>query len=497
MGQSAFSGHDGAADLVEVRFWLDHATGLDPFASRHAFHTVPTTDDELHAWVYHFLGIWIPRVACCQEHVAPFTAFAHAYFARDPICIWHASRGYGGKSFLLATLVLTEAITLGAATSILGGSLEQSERVHSYLTGEDPNAQGKFWDSPRAPAELIASDLSKRSLRLTNGAFVKALAASGRSVRGPHPQRLRLDECDEMDIKIFDAAMGQTMAARGIVPQTVCSSTHHIPDGTMTELLKRAKEREWPVFEWCYRENLAPHGWLAPSEIDRKKREVSKIMWDIEYELQEPSPEDRAIDPDSVRRLFDPSLGVFPGKDGLAHEVVLVKPHRLRRFYHGADWAKSSDWTIYHSMEETGAGGPNRLAAWGRMGRRPWPIMVDGYNRRVGTYGGESCHDATGVGEVCTDYLTVESTPFDFRNSRERADMLSSYIAGIENGDFVYPMIEYAYGEHLYATWKDVFGSSLMGGHLPDTIAAAALAELARRIDIGEYDPREWKSLKR
>lgn len=452
---------------------------------------VPQTDDELHEWVRTYLNVHIPREHCCAEHVPPFEAFAHAYFARSPICLWLASRGFGGKSFLLALLTLTEAITLGAATSLLGGSGEQSERVHSYIAGTDPNVRGKFWDAPRAPRGLIKTDPTKREMHLTNSAVVKALMASSRSVRGPHPQRLRLDECDEMDIRIFDAAMGQTMKARGIEPQTVCSSTHHNPDGTMTELLKRSREKGWPVFEWCYRENLEPHGWLEQSEVDRKRGEVSATMWKIEYEMQRPSPKDRAIDTGAVKRLFNRDLGEFDGAAGAAGEVVIVQPFHLREFYHGTDWAKSQDWTILHTMERR-EHGPDRLAAWARHGRKPWPLMIDAHNRRVRRYGGPSAHDVTGVGDVADDFLTVDSTPVDFRDRKKISNMLQSYVVAIEAGDLEYPYIEWAYYEHLYATNVDLYRPS---GHLPDTIAAAALAWYAREYGDYPYDPSEVKTV--
>ena len=87
---------------------------------------VPADDEALHAWVTDHLGVRIPRLACCPEHRAPFDAFADAYFARSPIAVWVASRGFGGKSLLLATLALTEATTLGAEVRVLGGSADQS-----------------------------------------------------------------------------------------------------------------------------------------------------------------------------------------------------------------------------------------------------------------------------------------------------------------------------------------------------------------------------------
>ena len=79
------------------------------------------TDRDLLAFVEETFGVHIPAVACCPEHVAPAQAFCDAYFNRASVAVWKASRGFGGKSTLLALLALTEAITLKADVTVLGG----------------------------------------------------------------------------------------------------------------------------------------------------------------------------------------------------------------------------------------------------------------------------------------------------------------------------------------------------------------------------------------
>ena len=86
-------------------------------------------------------------------------------------------------------------------------------------------------------------------------------------MRGPHLQRLRIDEADEMLLAVLDAAHGQPMDRAGVQAQTVISSTHQHPDGTMTAVLQRAAARGWPVYQWCYRDTLEPHGWLAILQV--------------------------------------------------------------------------------------------------------------------------------------------------------------------------------------------------------------------------------------
>lgn len=205
---------------------------------------LPQTDDELYELVKTLWGITIPWTQVCPNHTTPFQAFADAYFARYPVSVWKASRGLGGKSRTLAYLGLTEATLLGAKVNILGGSGAQSVNVQE--------AMGEGWNHELSPRWMIEGE-TQYETRLSNGAKVRALLASTRAVRGPHPQRLRMDEIDEMELLILDAALGQPMedVVKQIETQTVLSSTHHYADATMTAMIERAGDRGWPVYEWC------------------------------------------------------------------------------------------------------------------------------------------------------------------------------------------------------------------------------------------------------
>jgi hypothetical protein len=257
-----------------------------------------------------------------------------------------------------------------------------------------------------------------------------------------------------MELSIFDAAMGQAMSKNGIPAQTVISSTHQHADGTMTEVLKRAAGKGWPVAEWCYRETEM--GWLDHTEVEGKRQDVTAAMWSVEYDLQEPSPESRAIQPASVEAMFKKSLGEFAGRNG---EYIGAQPPLMRclecgliaelsdqcsdcnskkieamSYSTGADWAKKKDWTIIVTLNSDAQ--PVQVVAFERTGRLPWPVMVGKFDERLERYGGTGTHDGTGLGDVV--------------------------------------------GEHKYASVDDVYGS----GHLPDSIAAMALAW--HGIDAGQ-----------
>lgn len=423
------------------------------------FHLPIRREETLKLFVRKAWGVKIPDVQVCPDHSTPWRAFADAYFARSSMAVWHGSRGLAGKSFLLATLGLTEAVTLKGDVNILGGSGLQSKRVHDY--------QQHFWLRSSAPKHLLLSDPSKMSTRLTWGNSIQALLASQNSVRGPHIPRLRLDEVDEMALDIFDAAMGQTMAVPGCRAQTVASSTHHNAVGTMTEILKRANEKGWPVYKWCYRETMQPHGWLDPEEVTRKQGETTQLQWEVEYELGEPSHESRAIMPEAVEAMFNPELGVFEG--GL-HEYIEIEPPQPEGVYAtGADWARDVDWTIIVTLRTDVF--PHRVVAFLRTGRRPWPFMIKQFEERVKRYGGNAAHDATATQTVIDDELSVDAEGVKMVG-KQRDELFTDYILAIEKGMIEAPTIAFMKGEHLYATNDDLYGS----GHPPDSIVAGAMA---------------------
>ena len=429
------------------------------------------TDEELLAFVANTFGYRIPDVDCCPEHQAPARAFCDAYFARDAVAIWKASRGFGGKSTLLALLALTEAVTLGADVTVLGGSGQQSERVLETLA--------QIWGDRSDIQYLFASGPTARRTTLTFGNTITALPASQTAVRGPHPQRLRIDEADEMSLPVLDAAQGQPMDRAGVQAQTVISSTHQYPDGTMTTLLQRAASQGWPLYTWCWQETLEPHGWLTQAQVNRKRGEITGQMWSTEFDLQEPAAQGRAIVSDAVEWTFDASLG-DSNAVALEHGWEAVrggqgKQPRPGRYAHGADWAQAVDYTVVATLQCDVK--PLTLVAAVRTHRRPWDVMIDLLNRAAERYPGPVAHDATGGGSVVAEQVTAREI-IDFQmTGRQRRDLFISYISALEHHEIKMPRLEPFYREHKYCSVDALFGN----GHPPDTVVACALAYHAFR----------------
>jgi len=417
------------------------------------------TEDELRDFVSQAFGVTIPDVQVCPEHSTPWRAFSDAYFAPKPGDVWKASRGLGGKSFLLSTLAATEALTLAIDVNVLGGSGEQSKRVLE--------AMGSLWAYPQAPRYMLKGDPLKAETRLTNNATIRALLASQASVRGPHPVRLRLDEVDEMDRELFDAATGQPMSARNVPSHIVASSTEQYVDGTMAQVKEFAAGAGWGYHEWCYRETLAPHGWLSVEEKDRRRSQVPLESWNREFEGQLPDPSAYAIDREAIERMFRADLGVFDGTSG--EYIECEPPIDGARYAHGGDWAKERDWTDIWTIRTDQS--PVRLVAYQRTQKQPWPAMTALLDERIRRYRGPAKHDATGVGDVVDDLLREPAEGVWF-GGHDRAEILSEYIVAIESGEIVAPRIKAIYDEHRKCTRRHL--TNLL--HLPDSICAGSLA---------------------
>ena len=295
---------------------------------------------------------------------------------------------------------------------MLGGSAQQSERVLEVMT--------RLWRAPKAPAHLLASPPAVRRTRFVWGNTITALPASQTAVRGPHPQRLRIDEADEMLLAVLDAAHGQPMDRAGVQAQTVISSTHQHPDGTMTAVLQRAAARGWPVYHWCYRDTLEPHGWLTQAQVDRKRAEVSEQTWLSEYDLQEPSAEGRAIDSKAVDWMFDPQRGTGGAAQldqGWEGEAPADAAEALLCPWCGLGARPSTTPVIVTLRCDVR---PLPLVAAYRSRRRPWPVMIGVLNDRMARYPGVAAHDHTGGGRVVGEYVIAPILDVDMVGHRRR-----------------------------------------------------------------------------
>ena len=290
--------------------------------------TAPRSKEHLALYCAFVLGVKVPDPAICEGHKSPLDALWDAYADESFFQIWHAMRG-SGKTLLLAVLAYLESVFKPfCGTTILGGSLEQSQKAIIYST--------QLWQRPNIPKQLLVG-IAGRGYQLKNGSWVQALAASQKSVRGPHPQRLRLDEVDEMAKEIFDASLGQPKANFGIPDQVIASSTLHHPFGMMSDIIDKREERGAELYQWCVEEVREPRGFWANEEIERKQKLVTKEMWAAEYLLKRPTIGESIYDFEIVERAYQRGKGVCFEKRG--------------RIEAGIDWGHTA--TVFHLIQDT------------------------------------------------------------------------------------------------------------------------------------------------
>lgn len=292
--------------------------------------TAPRTKEHLALYCAHVLMVKIPNPAVCANHKSPLDALWDAYADEEYFLIWHAMRG-SGKTLLLAVLAYLESVFKPyCGTTILGGSLEQSQKAIAY--------SDQLWQRPGVPRQLlVGGGVAGRGYKLKNGSWVAALAASQKSVRGPHPQRLRLDEVDEMAPEIFDASLGQPKANYSIPDQIVASSTLHHPFGMMADLIDTREERDAKLYQWCVEEVRVPGGFWTTAEIERKQKQLTQAMWDAEFLLKRPMIGQSIYDYEAVERAWQRGRGAEFEKRG--------------KIEAGVDWGHSC--TVLHLIQNT------------------------------------------------------------------------------------------------------------------------------------------------
>jgi len=440
-------------------------------------YTSPVDKQQLKTWMELIFTIKLAEKSVCPGHVAPLDAAWACYQDIEPTIMLIASRGFGGKTTLLAAVGLLKAMD-GASVNILGGSGEQSRRVHEIETEVWVNpVEVEGEDGPetyRNPIRTIMPDEpSGWKAKTIWNTSITALTASSKSARGSHKPVMIMDEVDEMDIKIYDAATGVTMDAPGITRGiTRAGSTHQYPDGTVTALRDRFRKSGVPVMEWCYRESHVDNGgWLTQDQIDRKRKDVPAAMWEVEYELQEPSAEGRVFDTTMVKTMFQTKLGKI--EDTLGRRYAFERPREEGIYVTGADWAKEKDYTVIVTIRVDVT--PARLVAFERIRRESWPKMINRFKQRVRVWGGKAGHDAQGVGNVVSDYLEDDVAAVTANVSLPKKDLYTPYALAVEHGEIASPYITTLQAEHRLCKHEDLY---LPSGHPPDGVCAMAIAWL-------------------
>ncbi len=175
----------------------------------------------------------------------------------EDVCLGHITsavvvgpRG-GGKSmgvafieFFLTFVKLYDALNLG-------GSELQADQVYQYIQ--------QFVESNPYWQQLIKGEMLQSKTTTTEGAWIRVLTASSKSVRSPHAGGrkkdgrlaggiLVIDEEAEADPKIVSAALPTVNTARPSV--NVRCSTFHNNEGSFAEVVDSHEEMGYKLYQW-------------------------------------------------------------------------------------------------------------------------------------------------------------------------------------------------------------------------------------------------------
>ncbi len=221
---------------------------LSEISSELKYHR-PLTKVHLKEYVNFFFHVLLPSRIYTPGHSTPLDYLWYTFNAdflkipRDNSdCVVWANRG-GGKTQTAAIATLLDCIFKpDIQVRILSGSAYQAGRMYEYF--QKYLAMGfsdLIWKIEKRPT-------SKTIFK--NGATVEVLVQSLMSVRGQHVHKLRCDEIELFQPKIFEAAKYTTMSTLGYVGSMEIISTQHKRYGLMKKILDKTKSNKGKIFKW-------------------------------------------------------------------------------------------------------------------------------------------------------------------------------------------------------------------------------------------------------
>lgn len=190
----------------------------------------------------------VPAHPVCREHQSPGYALASLYYDRPSLILIWGPRG-GGKSLLAGLDNYLKGGTYGDfEASVLGASQAQSEQIYRAMDLFRKAQPSHDFIKEMFKTEAVFHDPERWG---RPGARVEMLAASEKSVRGPHKPQLNLDEVDVMDDQIRDDAAGMVVEKGRHRASIIMTSTWHKVAGSMAEMVGRGASGEFPVLCWC------------------------------------------------------------------------------------------------------------------------------------------------------------------------------------------------------------------------------------------------------
>ena len=265
---------------------------------------------------------------------------AHRFIIKGP-------RG-GGKSKMLGALGFVRWLLKLRNIVNLGGSLEQATGVYNYFISHVYAEQSVVDSLPKKPT----MDRTKTD----KGNYYRAVAASQKQVRGPHPDDLNIDEACEAKDEIILAALPMVDTAPD--PLVILTSTFHKIFGLFQETWDKANELgyvrlSWDIFDVL--QQFDPAIWDDP-KLNREIPDLAKLKERATGRTGDPEgwvPLDNIIQAWREKPTLDyfdiEYMGLRPSASGMVNDPEDVEACAIEdltgyEFVPGADVAGGVDW---------------------------------------------------------------------------------------------------------------------------------------------------------
>jgi hypothetical protein len=163
----------------------------------------------------------------------------------------------GGKSRMLGALGFVKWFLQCLSIVDMGGSLQQAQGVYTYFTSHIYAHSGIV--------DVLPDEPTMKETRTDKGNYFKAVAASPKAVRGPHPDHLFIDEaCETKSELIHDAMPMVNTSPNSLI---VMTSTFHKIFGMFQETWDQAEELGWVRLSWDgfdVAQSFSPDIWKDP-----------------------------------------------------------------------------------------------------------------------------------------------------------------------------------------------------------------------------------------
>ena len=218
----------------------------------------PKTVIEMDAWLQAYLGVTLPHVAVCPDHVSPLEALWLIYSETYEDVLVLGNRG-GGKTLMLASYATLYAITHPEAEiAVIASEKGQAHVLLNYIRSMFLPRLNQL--APKV-FNTASTQVSAERILFPNKSVIYLRAATLKGTNAPHPHKLIMDEVELLDDwQIVQEAfnMAMTDVRRGYKGQNILASSRKFRFGIVQRLLDHASNFNLKVLQWCVFEVMQP-----------------------------------------------------------------------------------------------------------------------------------------------------------------------------------------------------------------------------------------------